>query len=56
MKNHMRIKMAASKSFRRNDGQVMAHFLPRCNGKHGRETNMKDLNPAEDGEFPCRLQ
>ena len=34
----------------------MAHFLPRCNGKHGREMKMKYLNPAENGEFPCKLR
>ena len=56
MQNHVRIKMAASKGCRRNDGQVMARFLPRCSEKYGREIKMKDLNPAEEGDFPCKLR
>ena len=24
--------------------------------KHGREMKMKDLNPAEEGNFPCKLR
>ena len=34
----------------------MAPFAPRCNEKHGRKMKMKDLNPAEEGDFPCKLQ
>ena len=34
----------------------MAHFLPRCSEKHGIEMKMKDLNPAEEGDFPCKLR
>ena len=36
-------------------GQTTANFLPRCDGKHERETKTKYLNPAKDGEFPCKL-
>ena len=53
MQNHMRIKMATNK---RNDSQVMARFAPGCNKKYGREMKMKDLNPAEEGDFPCKLR
>ena len=58
MQNHVRNKMAASitKGCRRNDGQVMVPFAPRCNEKHKREMKMKDLNPAEEGDFPCKLR
>ena len=31
-----------------------AWFVPGCNEKHGRE--MKDLNPAEEGDFSCKLR
>ena len=34
----------------------MAQFVPGCNEKHGREMKMKDLNPAEEGDFSCKLQ
>ena len=34
----------------------MAQFATRCNEKHGREMKMKDLNPAEEGYFPCKLR
>ena len=40
---------------RRNDGHVMAQFPQGCSDKHGREMKMKDLNLAEEGNFPCKL-
>ena len=33
----------------------MARFGQVCSEKHGREMKMKDLNPAEEGDFPCKL-
>ena len=39
----------------RNDGYDIAQFVTRCSEKHGREMKMKDLNPAEEGDFPCKL-
>ena len=56
MQNHVRNKIAASKSCRKNDGQVMARFVPGCNEKHGREIKMKDFNPAEEGDFSFKLR
>ena len=32
----------------------MARFAQGYSEKHGRE--MKDLNPAGEGDFPCKLQ
>ena len=32
----------------------MARFAQGCNNKHGREIKMKDLNLAEEGDFPCK--
>ena len=34
----------------------MAQFAQGCSDKHGREIKMKDLNPAKEGDFPCKLQ
>ena len=31
----------------------MVQFATRCSEKHGREMKMKDLNPAEDSDFPA---
>ena len=48
--------MAETKDSRRNDGQVMVRFLPRCSKKHIKEMKMKDLSTAEEGDFPCKFQ
>ena len=34
----------------------MARFPQGCSDKHGREMKMKDLNLAEEGDFPCKLR
>ena len=31
-------------------------ILSRCSEKHGIEMKIKDLNHAEEGDFPCKLQ
>ena len=36
-------------------GGVMGHFPLRCIEKHGKEMKIKDLNPAEEGDFLCKL-
>ena len=33
----------------------MAQFLQRCSDKHRREMKMKDLNLAEEGDFPLMI-
>ena len=44
-----------AKVCRRNDGQIMARFMPGCNEKHRREMKMKHLNPAEE-RLSCKLR
>ena len=34
----------------------MARFAQGCSEKHEREMKMKDLNLAEEGDFPCKLR
>ena len=34
----------------------MGQFVPGCDKKHGREMKLNDLNPAEEGDFPCKLR
>ena len=34
----------------------MAQFPKGCSDKRGREMKMKDLNLAEEGNFPCKLR
>ena len=34
---------------------VMARFGQGYSEKHRREMKMKELNPAEEGDFPCKL-
>ena len=34
----------------------MTQSVTRCSKKHGREMKMKDINPAEEGYFPCKFR
>ena len=34
----------------------MALFAQGCSEKHEKEMKMKDLNPAEEDDFPCKLR
>ena len=43
------------KAIRRNNGQVMAQFVPGSNEKHGIEMKIKELNPVEERNFLCKL-
>ena len=34
----------------------MTQFAPGYNEKHRKEMEIKDLNTAEEGDFPCKLR